>query len=567
MHLPNFEEYFDDVILQRGQNYFDHGHVAKIEEVEKNHYVVEIVGSEYYTVEIFMNEADEIVDTFCDCPYDWGDFCKHQAAALFALRKERNMEASKTNSKQPSTNRKKVDLKTIVSNLEKEELVKIILHISNQYKGIEKQLLFKYAPTEDEIFTSKKMIKEYINQYKRHGFIEWNKVSDALQGAYLTLEKATEKVQEGETESAVLLGITVLSLVVDMIQYCDDSSGEVGEVIHESLAIIDEAVSMGNHQLNDRQQDRIFAALLKESLHERYEGWTDWRISLLKSCVYFCENLALRSKLEKQLSRMIESVSDTSWSSEYIVENIKLLQLEIIELFDGMEKASLFIGDHLEYSPFREKAIVHLMANGKYLEVIRLCEEGEEVDKEYRGIVHKWKKYQLQAYEGLGDIKRQQEFMLEFLYGNEFSYYARLKQLYQPDEWGEVLQKILKTLENEPYLSSVYLEILKVEKLNDKLLQYCIRYPSSIQDLYPYLMQDYSVEVNELFKKHIETVAEQASDRKKYKNVCSLIKAYNKVCGDHPVYRMIDDLKQIYRRRPAFVDELEKLEEKFKKTR
>src|SRR3954453_12332627 len=158
MHLPNFEEYFDDVILQRGQNYFDHGHVAKIEEVEKNHYVVEIVGSEYYTVEIFFNEADEMVDTFCDCPYDWGDFCKHQAAALFALRKERNMEASKTNSKQPSTNRKKVDLKTIVSNLEKEELVKIILHISNEYKGIEKQLLFKYAPTEDEISTSKKMI-------------------------------------------------------------------------------------------------------------------------------------------------------------------------------------------------------------------------------------------------------------------------------------------------------------------------------------------------------------------------------------------------------------------------
>lgn len=43
MHLPNFEEYFDGVILQRGQNYFDHGHVAKIEEVEKNHYVVEFV--------------------------------------------------------------------------------------------------------------------------------------------------------------------------------------------------------------------------------------------------------------------------------------------------------------------------------------------------------------------------------------------------------------------------------------------------------------------------------------------------------------------------------------------
>lgn len=30
----------------------------------------------------------EVTDWSCDCPYDWGDTCKHVAAVLFAIREE-----------------------------------------------------------------------------------------------------------------------------------------------------------------------------------------------------------------------------------------------------------------------------------------------------------------------------------------------------------------------------------------------------------------------------------------------------------------------------------------------
>ena len=62
----------------------------------------------------------EILNTYCDCPYDWSDYCKHQAAALFALRSKKNNNASRP--KQEKTNirqEKKSDLKSIVSNLQK----------------------------------------------------------------------------------------------------------------------------------------------------------------------------------------------------------------------------------------------------------------------------------------------------------------------------------------------------------------------------------------------------------------------------------------------------------------
>lgn len=49
--------------------------------------------------------------------------------------------------------------------------------------NIEKQLLYQYAPAKDEISSSKKLIKEYIQLAKKRGFIEWNQVNYALQGA------------------------------------------------------------------------------------------------------------------------------------------------------------------------------------------------------------------------------------------------------------------------------------------------------------------------------------------------------------------------------------------------
>ena len=178
--------------------------------------------------------------------------------------------------------------------------------------------------------------------------------------------------------------------------------------------------------------------------------------------------------------------------------------------------------------------------------------------KTYRGLVHKWKKYELQAYEKLGDINNQRELALEFLYGNDFSYYAKLKELYEPNEWKNTLQKIMITFENQSYIPSAYVEILKVEKLHSKLLEYCKEHLSSIQSMYTFLIEDYFEEVNGIFNTFIEMEAEHANDRKKYRNVCGLIKAYKKACGDINADKLADNLKHKYKRKPAFVEELER---------
>jgi hypothetical protein len=556
MNLHNFQDFIDDVILKRGKDYFIKGHVEKIEEIRPNHYIAEIEGSEYYTVEIIIDDHKNIMETSCDCPYDFGEYCKHQVAAFFALE---NNEASGSKKAQPL----KLDLPTLLTNFSKEKLQSIIINLSQEYPDIEKRLLFQYAPGKNELAASKKLIKDYIRKATSRGFIAWNRVSDALIGINMTLEKARDRMETGETENAVLLCLLVQSSVMDMLGYCDDSNGEVSIVMNESFDIINDAVLSHAHRLDKHQQMKLFETIMKEALCQRYEEWNDWKLNLFHSCVYLAYNPEIRQKLEIELDRMIESsTNDDSWSTGHLIEEVKLLQLELLERFDGEEKALQFIQENIRFSAFREKAILHQLQKENYLEVIGLCVEGEETDKNYRGLIHKWKQYKLQGYEGLGDMESQRKLLLDFVLENEFTYYMKLKERYTSEEWPTLLQTILQNFENRRHLPSIYVEILKKENLTDKLLEYCRMEPSSIQNLYPYLIKNNKDEVNSIFKTYIDIISERATDRKKYKQVCSIIKTYKKVCDKSSALQLMDALKERYKRRPAFLDELEKLESK-----
>lgn len=561
MNLNNFQELIDDVILKRGKDYFKKGHVEKIEEIGSNHYIVGVEGSENYTVEIIIDNHKNIMETSCDCPYDFGEYCKHQVAAFFALENDVVSE-----SKRPKQlKEKKLNLPTLLSNFSKEKLQNIIIDLSQEYPEIEKRLLFQYAPVKNEMAEGKKLIKDYIRKATSRGFIAWNRVSDALIGVYMTLEKARERVETGETENAVSLCLLAQSSVMDMLGFCDDSNGEVSMVMNESFDIINDVVLSHVHQLDEHQQQKLYEIIMKEALGQRYEDWTDWKLNLFQSCVYLAFNPIIRQKLETELALMIESSKkDDSWSTGYLMGEVKLLQLELLERFDGEEKALQFIHDNIRYSDFREKAIIHQLRKENYLEVIRLCTDGEETDKNYRGLVHKWKQYRLQGYEGLGDKESQRKLLLDFVLENEFNYYSKLKERYTSAEWPTVLQTILQSFENRKHVPSTYVEILKTENLSEKLLKYCSMEPSSIQSLYSYLINNYQDEVNAIFKTYIEIASERANDRKKYKQVCSIIKIYKKAFDNSSALKLVNELKEKNKKRPAFLDELEKFERTFK---
>ncbi|MBS2967875.1 SWIM zinc finger family protein [Metabacillus sp. KIGAM252] len=549
MYLADFEDFINETILKRGKDYYKKGQILKLREVDGMHKAV-VEGSSYpYHVNVKM-AGGTVLETYCDCPFD-GLYCKHEAAVLFALRDgmvEREPEESKSKKKETA-------IEDLLPQMKKEDLVRVLIDLSETYPEIEKKLLFEFAPIEDEVAASKKMIREYIRKAKKQGFISYGRVDQALYGAVLTLEKAQIKRDAGQPESTVLLSLAVMSIVIEMLQYTDDSSGSIGSVLFTAVNLIDEAVEEGLGQWPEAKQKELLKAILKEAMHARYDDWSE-RVDLLRICVQFAVDPELRKELEKTLLKRLRELNGEDYGGRYEEESIMGFLLELYESAD-LEEAEAFLKANLSYPSFREIAINRSMESGDYQQAISLCEEGIHAKKERQGNIIKWKKLEYKAYELLGDREKQKELARKLISGQEgIHYYLKLKELYDPEEWPAVLEELLTELyPSSPY--NPYLEILKIENQKDKILEYCRASTSEIVRLHPYIQGEYPEEVNDIFAQHIRNESSRASNRNQYKKVTKLFEPYKKACGESSARGLAEDLKKEYHYRPAMVEELE----------
>jgi len=83
--------------------------------------------------------------------------------------------------------------------------------------------------------------------------------------------------------------------------------------------------------------------------------------------------------------------------------------------------------------------------------------------------------------------------------------------------------------------------------------------PRSIEEYAEMLQEKFQDEVIAIYKKHIKAVASSSSNRREYQGVCGILKRYKKIAGKKNQEEIINELIALYRKRPAFVDELSKI--------
>lgn len=85
MTLADFEQKIESKIGERGFRYFKDGYVARLEKVGDGEFSALVLGTERYDVFVRLDDKT-IIEHECDCPYDWGDVCKHKVAVFYAIR-------------------------------------------------------------------------------------------------------------------------------------------------------------------------------------------------------------------------------------------------------------------------------------------------------------------------------------------------------------------------------------------------------------------------------------------------------------------------------------------------
>ena len=554
MRLDEFESHVDGKILRRGYGYYKSGSVVSLER-DGGEWAAQVLGGDCYDVTVTLSEGGDVVDSFCGCPYEWGEYCKHQAAVFYAIRDEgRNKTAG------PPEPSRKETLENIIQGLEKPVLASIILELAEQHDSIKNSLMLRYADKGDITVHARALIRGAVKSVMRRGFVEYGDVARAIEGALEALGQASELRGGGGFLDCARLCVVVAEEMMDLMNNCDDSGGDAGGAVESAIELLRETADGIPEGHPDAEG--VFRAIISHADGKLYDGWRDWRMKLLSACAPLCGNPGLREELEAYFLRMRmrgQKNERSDWENRYLNSGIQRIALDIISRFDGPERAEAFIEQNLENSDFRRRAIEKAFEQNNPGRALRLCLEGEAMDEGYGGLTSSWKKHRYAAYELLGDMDGQKALAMEFVMDGVFEYFPRLKNLYPPGEWGAVLENLLGKLESGASKHGVYVSILTHEGLKPRILAYCRQHPRSLTSLYPHLLPDYEDEVAELFEGLIPSIAERASNRREYQEVCAIIKHYATACGKEAAAKVASYLLSKYPRRPAFVDELKRL--------
>lgn len=437
MNIFSFEKQISSVILSRGIKYYKSGKVIYLN-CDNNAYIAEVDGTDLYTVKVKIDEKGKILSSLCTCPYDSGNVCKHEVAVYFAIRdKIKEAEPSEYHDKEPKVpandpkihyiingedddkvklpdaslkaNKKdKYDiLYDTIKNMTKEQLEELLFKSAKMFDPIRKEILYLNCSDSEKEREAKDLIRGCLSQYRRGGFINYRNARASLEGARHVLENARRE----KPITAVKLCITVISTVfnVDM----DDSDGCLGDVLFESFNIINDKIE--NSPLTDDEKKQLFQILSKESDRKKYEGWHDFKLDFLSSCISLCDISPLRYNLEEKLDKMLDNCKE----KDSISGEIKKIKYELIKRYGSEREAMLFVNRNLDDENFRKIAIESALNDEDYDYALELL---SKLSIEKQNLIE-WLKYRLSAYEGKKDTEKFKETLIKLIISGEADFF------------------------------------------------------------------------------------------------------------------------------------------------
>jgi hypothetical protein len=200
MTLQNFEEYVDEVIVRRGDEYFDTNAVIELEEIDEGRWSALVEGTEDYEVRVSL-KGDVIVESSCDCPFDHGPVCKHEVAVYYAIREHvrggdanfgTNVKPAKKASKRkvPEVTNKQgkktaaQEIDEVIEKLGPEGLVSFVREYALEERGFRKTLLANAVHYEEDLDEEdfRDIIRAPINDAADFGYGDYRSNVNAFSG-------------------------------------------------------------------------------------------------------------------------------------------------------------------------------------------------------------------------------------------------------------------------------------------------------------------------------------------------------------------------------------------------
>ncbi len=545
MPLPEItEDIINDLVsgasLTKGYSYFHGDAVVKLW-IENGSYKANVDGSERYTVTISGKKGN--IQTDCTCPYDWGGVCKHVVATMLAVVHDKVIKKHKKDTE---------NIKALIEKVDAGRLKTFLFEILSGDAALMEDFKILARGKEETANKSEKYKKEVLSQFSRLKGMEY--YYDDYHDSY---EHPSSNITDDFSENAE--------------KYA--AQGNYKEAIKIYQGICDACIeSLRNERLEDFYDDIHYAAeqtvtamadkIGKFSAKDK-RHYLDY---LIQKYNEFIDKEVFKEVFQKTV--------DTAEEADYVFKNKNVnltppiaLSLLIIK---GEPEAVLSYGErHYKKYPemaaplsafylkrnLRDKAIA---TAEKALEIIQgkgrdfrfgfhLPDEQKELREFLDG-----------CYRPESDYPKIVENLLMLIFQErDISYYTKLKKVLKTEEEkNAIIERLEKLLDND---YDLLFKIYSIEDDYDRMLKLAKK--STRSDVFNLIVKKirdrFPEECFDLYKKKINAFIEDVRNRDAYRQAAYWLKLMKEIPGTQDKFRKyIEHLREKYRRRPAFIDEI-----------
>ncbi|RFS24714.1 hypothetical protein DVR12_05815 [Chitinophaga silvatica] len=572
--LRNFELQISDTIVYRGREYYESGAVVELEETGKDFWIAEVMGTELYTVEVSIFKKNNVKSYSCDCPYD-GDICKHVVAVLFLLREK----ITNTDIRKKVVS--KADFDKLVQKISLKEFQNFVLAYATKDKTFKSLFERHFADKEsggiDLGDKYAKQLKSLIRSHSNGDFIDYRSVHRLTNEVNRLLDEGQRQIYKSNFRDAFMVARSVLTEVIELITYCDDSSGRIGDVINGSIELI--GIIAKTEGLPVDLQEEVFYFVQSAINNAIYFDYGDFGYEIFD----LYQTLAIKLNRERSYLKSVDdqikmaSADKYPYRKEYFIAQ----KISFLRATGNVRGAQELVRENLDIVEVRRGEINCLIEDNDFPTAKKLIAGGIKIaeKKNHPGTVVEWQKELLRIAILENDIKEVRHYTKYFAFDHRFDtvYYNQWKNTFTIEEWEEEIERYIEeriadvelqyqknkgkvwyskdTLLldllapiyiEEKYWNRLFALICKETDL-DKLLQY-----------HNYLIKIYPIQLLAIYIPAFEHKGKVVGNRREYANLAIKMKEVIRAIpeGKDEMIAVAKELILKYPRRPAMIEEL-----------
>lgn len=548
--LDGFNKQIPSNILSRGRDLYARGAIVDLSQTDEG-WSAQVQGARLYNVDI-NQEADGSLTTVCTCPYEYGDYCKHVAAVLYAL-EELYPEAFTRRAKRPIKKRRtKADrLREAVEAAPREELVSVLLGLAGEYRELTNILLLRLGAAGEKKSDYKAIVSELLRSSRdQYGFIDFRGSIHVAKRLNELLSGAAAALSNGQLPRAIATYQAIAERAIDAMGYADDSSGALGGCLEEAC----EGLGRCLFGLPPDNRSELFSYILNLAADPRFEGWdVQWTLLEIASDAVITESE--RAEVVAVLNGIVEE--GEGYSKRFAAEQAVLLKLRLVLRLDGETAANEFITANVQHYKLRQMLIKQAIDSGDLNRALSLTESGKEQARKesLSGLVNDFAAQELAIAQLQGDRKRvirlARHLWLDSWHNDT---YDILRQVVPANEWPAFVQSLLAEKASR---SGKNVWLMAKEGLWEQLLdlgqQKGLR---QVSDHAAELERRYPSEMIELYEVEIAKMLKDVSNRGTYAEARQLLRRIETLGRRERADELRRSLISCYPQRRAMIEEL-----------